>query len=183
MNLCTEYIQCQMLPFYTTFPSFIVSSLSFPSGFTFVPSFCFRCSSLIATRLASRHSRHPIPLLRMMEMATRPSTIVTPATNVKNGPSPMLSSNGCITATPPAARAQRVMFPAAAAVLGLSRWISTSSVLNVCSVCQERVCGNMHYCLTWFTPKNPMKNCIISGTETCCTGISGSLAVEVTETS
>jgi hypothetical protein len=181
MNLCISCAKC--LLFYTAFSSFIILSISFPSVCTFVPNFCFRCSSSTATRLASRRSRHPIPFWRMMEMATRPSTIVTPATNVKNGPSPIPASNGCITATPPAARAQRAMFPAAAAVLGLSRWMSTSSVLNVCSVCQDGFVYNMHYCLTWFTPKNPMKNCIINGTETCCTGISGSLAVDVTETS
>lgn len=65
-------------------------------------------------------SRHIIPLRRMVSIIRIPSILVTPATRVKNGPSLSRASNGSITATPPAARAQRVRFPDAAAVLSLS---------------------------------------------------------------
>ena len=84
--------------------------------------------------------------------------LTSPASRVKNSPGFSLASNGSISATPAAARAQRVRLPEAAAVLGLSRWISTSRVLNV-----------------WLIPRKPMRNWKIKGTATCCVGISVAL--------
>jgi hypothetical protein len=58
----------------------------------------------------------------------------TPDTHLrteKKTPSPNRSRSGCITATLPAAREHRAILPEAAAVLRVSRWISTSRVLKV----------------------------------------------------
>lgn len=104
----------------------------------YFPSSCCPFASTVPTRPDCRRSRHAIPLWRTIPIARIPSMLVIPATKVKNGPSPSRTSNGSITATPPAARAQRVIFPDAEAVLGLSRWISTSNVLNVCLTCKYR---------------------------------------------
>ena len=94
---------------------------------------------------------HPMPHLLRAVCAANPPTPLNSPKKVKNQPFPITSISGCKTATATADNAQRDMFPAVAAVLGVLGNASTSKALK-----------------DWVNQvaKKPWRNCNMRGTAT-----------------
>lgn len=87
-------------------PSSLLSSIPVSTTLSFphlACAFIFSFSSYLIL--------NPMPATLIAYIAPKPQRSVTAASNVKNPPLPSLWRSGSMTATPPAARAQRVIFP------------------------------------------------------------------------